>query len=135
VVDQHGQVIDVLGSERRDGQAARAFFTRAMRFGPAPIEVPTDRAPVYPARHRHARTDRPARARAVRRTTGIEAEHAGRKASLKPMRGLKRTNFARTIAGGHAIVQNLGRATTNSPPNCQPHDRVRVAVEQLATCL
>jgi transposase-like protein len=72
-VDQHGQVIDVLGSERRDGQAARAFFTRAMRFGPAPIEVPTDRAPVYPARHRHARTDRPARARAVR-----QQHHRGR---------------------------------------------------------
>ena len=29
--DQHGQVIDVLVSERRDGPAARAFFTRGPR--------------------------------------------------------------------------------------------------------
>jgi len=28
-VDQHGQVIDVLVSQRRDGAAARAFFARA----------------------------------------------------------------------------------------------------------
>ena len=47
-VDQHGQVIDVLLSEHRDGAAARAFFTRALSFGSAPVEVTTDRAPVYP---------------------------------------------------------------------------------------
>jgi hypothetical protein len=29
-IDQHGQVIDVLISERRDGAVARAFFTRAI---------------------------------------------------------------------------------------------------------
>ena len=47
-VDQHGQVIDVLVSERRDGAAARAFFIRALNWGPSPVEVITDRAPVYP---------------------------------------------------------------------------------------
>jgi transposase-like protein len=47
-VDQYGQVIDVLLSRRRDAAAARAFFTRALRCGPAPVEVVTDRAPVYP---------------------------------------------------------------------------------------
>ncbi|MDT5197598.1 MAG: transposase, family, partial [Mycobacterium sp.] len=47
-IDQHGQVIDVLVSERRDGAAARAFFSRALTRGPAPVEVTTDRAPVYP---------------------------------------------------------------------------------------
>src|SRR3954453_13400501 len=47
-VDQHGQVIDVLVADRRDRAAARAFFTRALKHGPAPIEITTDRAPVYP---------------------------------------------------------------------------------------
>ena len=47
-IDQHGQVIDVLVSERRHARAARAFFTRALTSGPAPVEVTTDRAPVYP---------------------------------------------------------------------------------------
>jgi IS6 family transposase len=47
-VDQHGQVIDVQLSQRRDGAAARALVTRAMTRGPSPVEVSTDRAPVYP---------------------------------------------------------------------------------------
>ena len=38
----------MLVSERRDAAAARALFTRALRSGPAPVEVTTDRAPVYP---------------------------------------------------------------------------------------
>jgi transposase-like protein len=48
-VDQHGQVIDVLLSARRDAEAARRFFTRARRtLKVIPIEVVTDAAPVYP---------------------------------------------------------------------------------------
>ena len=47
-VDQHGQVIDVLLSKRRDGAATRAFFSRAMSLGRRPVEATTDRAPVYP---------------------------------------------------------------------------------------
>jgi hypothetical protein len=34
-VDQFGQVIDVLVCEQRDTAAARRFFTRALRHGPA----------------------------------------------------------------------------------------------------
>jgi IS6 family transposase len=47
-VDQHGQVIDVLPSVRRDLAAARRFFTRALRAGTVPAEITTDRAPAYP---------------------------------------------------------------------------------------
>ena len=47
-VDQHGQVIDVPLSVRRDLPAARRFFTRALRADTVPVEVTTDRAPVYP---------------------------------------------------------------------------------------
>jgi transposase-like protein len=47
-VDQHGQVIDVLLSERRDLAGARRFFTGALRAGTIPVEVTTDRALVYP---------------------------------------------------------------------------------------
>jgi DDE domain len=44
-VDQHGQVIDVLLSVRRDLAAARRFVARAVRAGTVPVEVTTDRAP------------------------------------------------------------------------------------------
>jgi IS6 family transposase len=47
-IDQHGQVVDVLLSDRRDLAAARRFFTHALRAGTVPAEVTTDRAPVYP---------------------------------------------------------------------------------------
>jgi transposase, IS6 family len=43
-VDQFGQVIDVLLSEQRGTAAARRFFIRALRHGPAPVEVATDKA-------------------------------------------------------------------------------------------
>src|SRR6476469_8968148 len=49
-VDQHGQVIDVLVSARRDADAARRFFRRALAtLKVVPVEVVTDAAPVYPA--------------------------------------------------------------------------------------
>jgi transposase-like protein len=48
-VDQHGHVIDVLPSQRRDAAAARRFFTRAWRtLKVSPREGVTDAAPVYP---------------------------------------------------------------------------------------
>jgi IS6 family transposase len=37
----------VLLSEQRDTAAARRFFTRALRYGPAPVEVTTDKAAPY----------------------------------------------------------------------------------------
>ena len=133
-VDQHGQVIDVLLSARRDGPAARAFFTRAMRFGPAPIEVTTDRAPVYPrvidalvpgARHvleQYA-------------NNVVEADHGRLKARLRPMRGLKRMRSASTIAAGHAFAQNLRRGHYELTTDVAAPDRVRVAFTELAQCL
>jgi transposase, IS6 family len=47
-IDQHGQIIDVLVSQKRDLAATRRFFTRALEHGPRPTEVTTDRAPAYP---------------------------------------------------------------------------------------
>jgi IS6 family transposase len=47
-IDQFGQVIDVLVSEKRDIAATRRFFTRALKHSPSPTEVTTDRAPAYP---------------------------------------------------------------------------------------
>ena len=47
-IDQYGQVIDVLVSEKRDLAATRRFFNRALHNGQRPSEVATDRAPAYP---------------------------------------------------------------------------------------
>jgi IS6 family transposase len=48
-VDQHGQVIDVFVSLRRDTQSARRFFETALGAHGEPVEVVTDRAPAMRA--------------------------------------------------------------------------------------
>jgi transposase-like protein len=47
-VDQFGQVIDVMLSQRRDAAAARRFFQGASVCADRPVEVITDRAATYP---------------------------------------------------------------------------------------
>jgi transposase-like protein len=133
-IDQYGQVIDILLSPRRDGAAARAFLTRALAHGPSPIEITTDRAPVYPrvlddlvpgARHimeRYANNI-------------VEADHGRLKARLRPMRGFKTIGTARTIAAGHAFVQNLRRGHYELTADLSARDRLRVAFGELAYCL
>jgi IS6 family transposase len=133
-VDQYGQVIEVLVSPRRNSVAARSFFARALRLGPVPVEVVTDRAPVYPqivdemapaARHV---TERYA-------NNPIEADHGRLKARLRPMRGLKRLASAHTIAAGHAFVQNLRRGHFAISADLPVQDRIRVAFDELALVL
>ena len=46
-IDQHGQVIDVLASKKRDLAATGRFFARALNAARRPTEVTTDRAPAY----------------------------------------------------------------------------------------
>ena len=47
-IDQFGQVIEVMVSEKRDLAATRRFFTLALRNGLRPTQVTIDRAPAYP---------------------------------------------------------------------------------------
>jgi transposase, IS6 family len=118
-IDQHGQVIDVLVSQRRDLAAARRFFTRALRSGTIPTEVTTDRAPAYP---RVLEELIPSALHTVERYANnpVETDHGRLKARLRPMRGLKRHRSARIICAGHAFVQNLRRGhyelATDVPP-------------------
>lgn len=46
-INQYGQVIDPLASEKRDLAATRRFFTCALDHSPRPTEVSTDQAPAY----------------------------------------------------------------------------------------
>jgi DDE domain len=48
VIDQYGQVIDVLASPKRDRAATRRFVARALSAARRPTEATTDRAPAYP---------------------------------------------------------------------------------------
>jgi len=130
-IDQLGQVVDVLVSRRRDANAARRFFKQAIGETKVnPVEVTTDRAPVYPAvleerlpaaRHR---TDRYANNR-------IECAHGRLKARLRPMRGLKQDRSARVVIAGHALVQNIRRGHYELAVEEPTNRRLAVAFEAL----
>jgi hypothetical protein len=51
------------------------------------------------------------------------------------MRGLKRLGSARTIAAGHAFVQNLRRGHYAITTDLPVYDRLRVAFDELALTL
>ncbi|MDQ6850892.1 MAG: IS6 family transposase [Actinomycetota bacterium] len=133
-IDQHGQVIDVLASARRDGAASRAFFARALKAGPAPVEITTDRAPVYP---RVIDEVAPAALHVLEQHANntVEADHGRLKARLRPMRGLKTIRSLATVATGHAFVQNLRRGHYEITVDATLHDRLPVAFAHLALCL
>ena len=133
-VDQHGQVIDVLLSVRRDLAAARRFFTRALRAGTVPAEVTTDRAPVYP---RVLDELIPAALHSVEQYANnpIEVDHRRLKARLRPMRGLKRHRSARILAAGHAFVQNLRRGHYDIATHIPARHKLRTAFDELAATI
>ncbi|MEU7615356.1 IS6 family transposase [Micromonospora rifamycinica] len=134
-VDQHGQILDVLVSKRRDADAARRFFHRALTtLKITPTEVVTDANPVYPRvlddlvpsawHHVERHVDNP-----------IEADHRQLKHRLRPMRGLRSDRTAQTIMTGHAFVQNLRRGHYELGLDAPPATRVTAAFTELARAI
>jgi transposase-like protein len=121
-IDQYGQVIDVLVTEKRDLDATRRFFTRALEHGPSPTEVTTDRAPAYP---RVLDELLPSACHVMNQYANnlIEADHGRLKSRLRPMRGLKCLRSARVISTGHAFLQNLHRGHYELATDIDPRHR------------
>jgi IS6 family transposase len=130
-VDQHGHIIDVFVSPRRDTTAARRFFEAALGAHGEPVEVVTDRVPALRAVIEELMPD------AFHNTeqyanNRIEADHGRLKARLRPMRGLKRDRTARLIIRGHALMQNIRRGHYELGIEVRPHRRVATAFTELA---
>jgi transposase-like protein len=133
-VDQFGQVIDVLVSSRRDGEAARRFFQRALSTLKVTKEVVTDAAAIYPAvldellpsawHHVEQYANNP-----------IEADHSQLKHRLRPMRGLQTDRTAQVIIAGHAFMQNLRRGHYELGIDAAPATRVATAFTELARAI
>jgi transposase-like protein len=134
-IDQHGQVIDVLLTTRRDAAAARRFFTRALRtLKVIPSEVVTDAAPVYPGvldelipsawHHVEQYANNP-----------IEVDHSQLKRRLRPMRGLQTDRTAQVVIAGHAFVQNLRRGHYCLGVDARPALRIAAAFSELAQAI
>jgi transposase, IS6 family len=130
-IDQYGQVIDVLVSQKRDLAATRRFFTRALEHGPRPTAVSTDRAPAYP---RVLDELVPSTCHIVEQYANnpIEADHGRLKSRLRPMRGLTRLRSMQVISAGHAFVQNLRRGHYELGIDVDPKHRLPAAFTELA---
>ncbi|MCK9876962.1 IS6 family transposase [Frankia sp. Ag45/Mut15] len=133
-VDQHGQVIDVLASARRDQAATRRFFVRAPTHGRRPVEVTTGKAPVYP-RILDELLPEAWHVDAARENNRIEADHGRWKARLRPMRGLKRLRSVQTLSAGHALVQNIRRGHYELAADTDPQLRLAAAFTELAAAV
>jgi transposase-like protein len=133
-IDQFGQVIDVLVSEKRDHAATRRFFTRALNHSPRPTEVNTDRAPAYP---RVLDELLPSACHITEQYANnpVEADHGRLKSRLTPMRGLKRLPSARVISAGHAFVQNLRRGHYELALDLDPNLRLPADFTELALAI
>jgi IS6 family transposase len=121
-IDQFGQVIDVLVSQKRDLAATCRFFTRALRHGSRPTEVTTDRAQAYP----RALDD------LLPAACHVMTKYANNPSRLRPMRGLKQLRCAQVISAGYAFVQNIRRGHYELGVEEPPTLRVAAAFDELA---
>jgi hypothetical protein len=132
-VDQHGQIIDVFVSPRRDTPSARRFFETALGAHGEPVEIVTDRA-------RTTRGDRGTDPAAFHNTeqyanNRIEGDHGRLTARLRPMRGLKRDRSARVIVRGLALMQNIRRGHYELGVEALPRRRIAAAFTELARAI
>ena len=133
-MDQHGQVIDVLVSQRRDIASARGFVTTSLVAHHVPTEVITDRAPalanviedVIPAAFHHT---------GQYENNRCECDHGGPKARLRPMRGSKTDRTASVVIRGHAFIQNLRRGHYELGVEVPPVFRLATAFEELQVAI
>jgi IS6 family transposase len=65
----------------------------------------------------------------------IEADPGSLKSRLRPMRGPMTISSLRTVAAGHAFVQNLRRGHYAPSLDQRVHDRVHSVFAELAHCL
>ncbi len=134
-IDEHGQIVDVYLSDRRDAAAAQRFFEGAMGIsGRAPRRVTTDKAKCYPpalravlplAQHRTSKY----------LNNGLERDHQHLKGRVRPMRRFKTVGGAHIFCRGHTLIRNLGRGFSSLTAEISPRRRLATAWSALAATL
>ena len=134
-VDQHGRVIEVSVSKRRNIAAATKFFEAMLAGCDRPREVTTDlAAPLL-------RVVGDLLPEVLHDTTQygnnrIECDHGRLKARLRPMRGLRTDRTASVVIRGHAFIQNLRRSHYELGVQARhEHLRVAAAFDELSAAI
>jgi len=106
-VDQDGEIVDVLLQARRDGAAAKRFFTRLIKSNRRePRRIVTDKLRNYSVAHRELIPD------AIHDTSQYannraELSHQPTRVRERGMRRFKSTKQAQRFVSAHAAVYNL----------------------------
>jgi putative transposase len=108
-VDQDVDVIDILVTKRRDLQAAKRFFRKALKHqGQVPWQLVTDKPRTYRVAHREVF---PSVVHQTRRYNNNRAEvsHQHTREQEKQMRRFKSAHQAQRFLSVHGPIQNLFR--------------------------
>jgi transposase, IS6 family len=134
-IDQHGQVIDVLVSKRRDAEAARQFFGPCVEH----VEGDTDRGAHRRCAHLSAGPRRSgpgslASRRALRKQAG-RGRPRPTQTPAATLRGLRTDRTAKVIIAGLAFMQNLRRGHYELATETPHLLRVIAASAELASAI
>ena len=134
-IDDHGQIVDVYLSDRRDRTAAEVFFAGALQTTTVtPSKVTTDKAKCYPSALRTLLPNVEHRTSKYL-NNGLERDHQHLKGRIRPMRRFKTTGGARNFCRGHALIRNLARGHASLAAEAAPRVRLATAWSALAATL
>lgn len=131
-IDEHGQIIDVYLSDRRNADAARTFFKAAIQgSGVTPTRITTDKAKCYPPALRTMLPSVEHRSSKYL-NNGLERDHQHLKGRVCLMRRFKTVGGATTFCRGHTLIRNLGRGFSSLTTDVSPRLRLATAWSALA---
>jgi len=132
---QHGRVIDVYVSRKRDTGAARRFHATSQAAHGEPVEVIIDRTPAL-ARVIDVLIPEAFHNTGQYENNRCECDHGRLKVRLRPMPGLRtnRTSSARD-PGALIRLRTCDAVTTNSEPTRLPAGRLAAAFHELALAI
>jgi len=109
VVDQDGDVLDILVQPRRKAKAAKRFFRKLLKgLQYAPREVVTDKLRSYGAAHRELGLSAEHETGQYRNNQA-ENSHQPSRQKERQMRGFKSPGHAQRLLSSHGPINNLFR--------------------------
>jgi len=106
-IDEHGQIVDVYLSRRRDADSAQAFFEAALAMDEGkPTRVTTDKAKCSPPALQAVLPEVEHRTSKYL-NNALERDHQHLKGRTRPMRRFKSVDGASNFSRGHALIRNL----------------------------
>lgn len=134
-IDEHGQIVDVYLSDRRNAAAAQAFFEAAIATSTVtPTRVTSDKAKCYPPAL-HVVLPEVEHRTSKYLNNALERDHQHLKGRIRPMRKFKSVGSARNFSRGHALIRNLRRGFSSLTTKVPAHVRLPTAWSALAANL